>query len=379
MADMPLKVLHFGDVFLDCPFSGLSAAQSQERRRETRNTFLRAVKYAQEQEMGLVLITGNLVDHNYATLDTLKLLVDAFASAPKCQFVICPGPHDPMTEDSIYRLGTFPENVTIFDSVEPSVKRFDTLGVSVIGWAFGDRTYAGSPLAGTRPTTEAGDLVIVAGYATDGGMDGTAPTSVTQIGAFGGDYAALSGGNLFDGFHRVNTTTYAYSGALEHASYEEPGFGGANLITLNQVMGVVRVETARVDFGCRRYALEQFDVTGVTGPSEVLNKITEVIRERGYGKETALKVILVGYTPMGFAIPKSLTADTFGLYVFELEDRTLPAFDESTVARDMTVKGEVCRTLLPKMRGGTDAEQQGAAYALRVALGALEGKDISQL
>ena len=212
----------------------------------------------------------------------------------------------------------------------------------------------------------------VAGYAKEGG-------SITQIGNFGGDYAALSGGNLFDGFHRGNTTTYAFSGALEHSSFDEPGFGGANLVTLNQVGDGVRIETARVDFGARRYVMEQFDVTGAMGPSEVVEKITTTIKERGYGSETALKVILVGYTPIGFSIPKTITAETFGIYLLEIEDRTLPTFDESVVARDMTVRGEVCRTLIPKMRQGTEEERQGAAYAMRVALGALEGKDISQM
>lgn len=367
---MPVKMLHFGDAFLDCPFLGLAPDKSKERRQETRNTFVRAIRYAHEQGIDLVLITGNLVDHSYATLDTMKLLAEAFALAPNCQFVVCPGPHDPMVEGSIYKMGTFPQNVTFFDSTAPQVKRFENLGVSVVGWAYTDTVYAGFPLDATMPQTQMGDMVIVAGYAKEGG-------SITQIGNFGGDYAALSGGNLFDGFHRVNTTTYAFSGALEHSSFDEPGFGGANLVTLNQVGDVVRCETARVDLGARRYVMEQFDVTGMSGPGEVVTKISSFVEERGYGSETALRVNLVGYTPIGFSIPKSINAETFGVYVFEIDDRTLPAFDESTVARDMTVRGEVLRTLIPKMRMGTEEERQRAAQAMKIALAALGGKDIS--
>lgn len=380
-ARTPVKVLHFGDVFLDCPFSAMSASQSAARRAETRNTFLRAVRYAAEQEIDVVLITGNLIDNSYATLETLELLRGAFSSAPACRFVICPGPHDCLGDASIYQTGRLPSNVTVMDSVAPKRVVFEDIGTAVVGWAFCDRNYPGSPLENNSAEPYEQGVTLVAGYATDGGEEGDAPVSVSQIGEFGGEFTALSGGNLFDGFHRAASATYAYSGALENSCYEEPGFGGANLITLYPfaVGQGARVETARVDFGCRRYAMEEFDVTGVKSQNELLNRITAVIRERGYGQETALRVILTGRTPIGFAVPKTLTNENFGLYVFELVDRTLPSFDESAVARDMTVRGEVCRTLIPKMRTGTEEEKQAAAYALRVALGALESRDISKL
>ena len=89
-SERPIKILHLGDVFLDCPFSSMRAEDSAARRRETRETFLRAVKYASEEEIDLVLISGNLTDSHYATFDTLELLGRAFASAPKCRFLITP-------------------------------------------------------------------------------------------------------------------------------------------------------------------------------------------------------------------------------------------------------------------------------------------------
>ena len=377
----PVKVLHMGDVFLDCPFSAMTAEQSAARRREARGTFLRTVKYAQEQELDLVLISGNLLDNRYATLETLEMLRAAFSSAPAVRFVICPGSHDPLTPDSIYTLGRLPENVTVVRTEAPSRYDFPEVGFSVTAWAFCDKTYPKAPLADGKAEPLAGCVSLVAGCAAEGAEEGLAPVSINQIGEFGGDYTALSGGSLFDGFHRVAQTTYAYSGALENSCYEEPGFGGANLLTLypSPTGGAARVECARVDLGCRRYAIEEFDITGIDNPNEVLNRITAVISERGYGKETALRVILTGKTPIGFAVPRTMTNESFGVYVFDLVDRTLPAFDDSRVARDMTVRGEVCRTLIPQMRGGDEEEAQNAARALRIALGALDGRDVTKL
>ena len=380
-SERPIKILHLGDVFLDCPFSSMRAEDSAARRRETRETFLRAVKYASEEEIDLVLISGNLTDSHYATFDTLELLGRAFASAPKCRFLITPALHDPAEENCLWRFGHFPENVRVFTSDRVTPVAYPELGVTVYGWAFVKENYPASPLSSADGAqADAEGVRIVMGYAEVGDGTGEAPLTVSEIGMFGGDYVALSGGRLFDGFHRVENTVYAYSGALEHASYEEPGFGGANRVTITPVTGGrPRVECARLDLGCRRYAMEEFDITGVDNPNEVLNRITAVIRERGYGRETALKVILTGKTPFGFAIPRTLTNENFGLSVFELEDRTLPLFDDSRVARDMTVRGEVCRTLIPIMRSGTEEERRAAAYALKVGLGALNGRDVTKL
>ncbi len=375
-----VKLLHLGDVFLDCPFSVMTARDSAARRRETRETFLRVIRYVQEQEIDVLLITGNLVDNIYATLETLELLRGAFASIPACRVFITPGSHDFIGENSIYTLGKLPENVHVFDSMTPTRVVMEEMGLAVIGWAFTDRTYEGSPLADNSAEPYFDRVTLVAGYATLDGESGQAPVTMSGIGAYGGDYMALSGGNLFDGFHRVNHTTFAYSGALEHSCYEEPGFGGANLVTVTpgHLGTPARTETARVEFGCRRYAAESFDISDVTSQNEVLSRITSVIAERGYGRETALKVVLTGRVPVGFSVPP-MTNEHFGLYAFDLDDRTIPAFDEGRLVRDMTVRGEVCRTLLLTMKNGTEEEKRTAAAALRVAVAALENRDVNKL
>ncbi len=373
-----IKILHMGDVFLDCPFSAMSSEKSALRRAEVRDTFRRALRYAAEQEVDLVVLSGNLFDNFYATLDTLEFLRQSFAATPGLTYLIFPGSHDAYLPEGLYAVGKWPENVHIAKDEEPTLL-LDTPRISVLGWAFCQKSYQGSPLA--RLTDLPQDkITLLAGYATDGGSEDEAPVSINGIGESGADLMLLSGRNLFDGFHRADRTTYAYSGALENSCYEEPGFGGANLLTLTPTpQGRPAIECARVDLGCRRYVVEEFDLTGVESQNEVLNRLTTVIRDRGYGKETALRAVLTGRVPVGFSVPKTVTDENLDLYAFEIWDRTLPAFDESAVARDMTVRGEVCRTLIPKMRGGTEESQRRAGYALRVALGALSSKDISKM
>ncbi len=375
-----IKLLHLGDVFLDCPFSVMTAQDSAARRMETRETFLRVIRYVREENIDVLLITGNLVDNTYATIETLALLREAFASIPACRVYITPGSHDAAVENGIYTLAKLPENVHVFNAVTPTRVADEERGIAVIGWAYTAPTYPMSPLADGKAEPYFDGVTLVAGYASLDGGEGEAPVTMTEIAEFGGDYTALSGGNLFDGFHRVNTATFAYSGALEHSCYEEPGYGGANLVTITpaRLGGAAKLETARVDFGCRRYAAEEFDITGVTSQNEVTERVNTVIAERGYGDDTALKVVLIGQVPVGFVVP-TMTKEMLGLYALDVDNRTTPAFDDSRVARDMTVRGEICRTLIPTMRNGTDEERQTAATALRLGIAALENRDIDNV
>ena len=377
MEHKTVKILHMGDVFLDCPFSSMRAAQSERRRAEVRETFVRAVEIARAREISVILITGNLFDRHYATPSTVSFLHGVFASSPDIRFLICPGPHDHYEAGSIYDLGRFPGNVHIFSSKTATAYPLPSLGVTVYGWAFTDETYDGDPLEGFLPAPDDG-VRILAGYGTVDGESRYAAMSVYEIGQSHADYVALTGGSLHNGFERSEDVIYAYSGALEHSSYAEPGFGGVNLVTVTPD-APVRVETQRELLGRRRYAAELFDITGADTANEILSRITQVIEERKYGPETALKVILTGETAIGTVLPATLGSEHFGLYSFELEDRTTPAFDESAVARDMTVRGEICRTLIPVMRTGTESERQTASRALRIGLAALEGRDLTDL
>jgi hypothetical protein len=77
-----------------------------------------------------------------------------------------------------------------------------------------------------------------------------------------------------------------------------------------------------------------------------------------------------------FPIPQSLESDAFGLYYFDLVDKTLPLYGTEHFLRDMTAAGEVYRQMLPMFSSEDEEERLTAARALRVALLALEGKDL---
>ena len=58
----------------------------------------------------------------------------------------------------------------------------------------------------------------------------------------------------------------------------------------------------------------------------------------------------------------------------KLRDRTSPVFGSEYLAGDMTIKGELYRTLLPRLSSADETERALAAEALRIGLLALDGR-----
>jgi DNA repair exonuclease SbcCD nuclease subunit len=80
--------------------------------------YLRAVLVAAAR-VDLLLVAGDLFDHNRLRLPVLEAAVALLAEA-SCRIVILPGNHDPLTSDSVYFRGPFAEAPNVYVLGRPS-------------------------------------------------------------------------------------------------------------------------------------------------------------------------------------------------------------------------------------------------------------------
>ena len=83
-----------------------------------------------------------------------------------------------------------------------------------------------------------------------------------------------------------------------------------------------------------------------------------------------------GFIEPHFSVPKNIENDAFGLYYFKLIDKTLPLYGTEGYKRDMSVKGEIFRQFYPMLTSENEEERLIAARAFRIALAALENREI---
>lgn len=375
-----IRILHTGDIHLDSPFSRLSLERSEERRGELRKTFSRLMSLVREREIDIALIAGDLFDCAYITAATADLLIEEIAACPRCRFFIAPGNHDPYTKDSLYASGRLPENLHVFSEETLAAIPLPALDAVVYGWAFTAERHEGSPLSGQHAEDPAA-LNLICGhcdYAVP--LTRYADVSARDLAEFGAHYAAFAHRHIPSPPQRAEGgCLWAYCGCLEGRSFDEPGKGGAYLLTATQKDGTWQITHERLTLSERQYAIAEIDLTGVSTKNEVAQRIKLAIRENGYDENTALRVIFTGATPPDFAVPQEADAREWNLYHIELLDRTTPTYDAAALDKDPTVRGELYRYLRPQLTEGTPEERALAARALRMGLAALSGNDVTKL
>ena len=372
-----IKFLHCSDIHLDSPVKGVSEEKINERRRELRSTFLRMMGYVRDREIDYVLISGDLFDNDYVMGGTAEVLIREFRSCPDTKFIIAPGSHDCYNGNQIYPSSRLPDNCYIFNSDTLSRFDFEEDKVTIYGWAFMDPTLVENPIY-DKHVDDVSKINIVCGYADlEGAADSaTCPISTEDLKRFGADYYALGSHHEGTDFVNLDASMYAYSGSLECMGFDDPGIGGTKFISVKYNNGELSIDAKHMLFGHLDFKTEVLDITGVDSNNEIVNRISRLIGERGYNSETALRVILEGYTDPRFSVSKNLDSDAFGLYHFDIVDKTLPLYGTEALKRDMSVKGEVFRTILPLMESEDEEERLTAALAFREALAALEGREI---
>ena len=136
------------------------------------------------------------------------------------------------------------------------------------------------------------------------------------------------------------------------------------------------IDAKNLVFGNIVFRKETIDVTGVDSNNEIINRVSRLVGEKKYGSNTALYIEMTGEIDPRFILPKHLGSEAFGLYSFEMKDKTLPLYNTQSFKRDMSVKGELFRQLLPMLESKDEEERLLGARAFREGLAALENREI---
>lgn len=370
-----MKILHIADLHLDSAFSGLGVEESARRRADLRACFADTMRLAAERGVSLVLIAGDLFDTPFCSVETRRAVFDAIR-AVGCPVVIAPGNHDHYTKNGTYADKALPENAYIFTSNAPSAFDFDDLGVSVVGYAFTSDRYEDDPLAAPLPLSRENVNILCAHAELGARLSKYAPISPNAIARAGFAYAALGHVHVAPEPMVAGATTIAYSGFMQGRSFDEPSAGGAYIVDLDihtREISLERICTSRL-----RYEIERLDITSAEREDDVIAAISRLIGDRGYGADTALRVILCG------SVPSYLTLRTdsleralgnVGLALLQIRDLTVANFDLASLADDATIRGELYRTLLPSLDSEDADERVRASLALRFALAALDKRE----
>lgn len=414
-----IRILHCGDIYLGRPFSTLAAKSSERRRGEVKQTFKDLLHYVEEEQIHIVLLSGNLFAFDYVNYETVAWVMREMEKMSSTRFMIAPGTADGLDGQSFYEVCHLPENVHIF-SAKAECVTLPKWRITVFGWGISSEQEERCPLSKLSALDTDGTL-LVCGCVSPVGQAGVR-VSPEEISSSGAIYVGLSNGEGFAGFAQMGETVAANSGWLESSSFSHEGFGGANLLTLMRegeyeipveeenepeeltpAEQMTYFETAeenaeensqnqeeeqkphmeftisegkliaeRLLFGGRQYITETIDISEFSGVEQVEEALCTLIREKGYGAETSLCVVLVGHTTPEFIPPRLRDHTAHGLAELLSVDKSVPDKDEQDYLKDMSIRGELMRALMPSILNGEEKSKENAVKALRIAFLALD-------
>ena len=363
-----LTFLHAADLHLDAPFHALPPDRAAERRREQRQLLTRLAQVAQQAQVDLVFLCGDLFDSQRVRPETLQALHQVLEEMEAPVF-LAPGNHDPYTDASPY--GSSPGPATSTSSPPPP-----RAGGPAPAGGGGLRQCLHRPPTGWRGPT--GFHAQEEGAAAFGCFHGDlssphsryGPITPGEIAASGLNYLALGHIHAASGPQRAGKTYYAWPGCPEGRGFDETGDKG---VYLGQLEGG-HVSLEFVPLARRRYLTPEVDITG-QDPAQALTAFLQTARS-----EDIVRLALVGERdPDREPDLTALTALASGyFYSASLTDRTtLPQALWARQGED-TLTGLFLRTMAQRIQEAPADQRPLLERAVRFGLAALEGREEPQ-
>ncbi|HXH07681.1 MAG TPA: metallophosphoesterase [Vicinamibacterales bacterium] len=366
-----MRILHLADVHLDRRFAGLGAPAARRRRADLRAALERALALANEREVDLVTIGGDLWEDEHVTADTRRFVARAFEQLARPVLAIC-GNHDPWIAGGHYERTPWPPNVRICHSDRLQEFAFDEASVWAVSWTGGRPSY-GVLETFRVPADGRAHVLLLHGTACSlpPGLAGDAarygpfdPRAIERCG-----FALCLAGHIHHG-QRIGPVVYP--GSPEPLDWSETG---RHAVALVEIAGTA-AEVELVDINTWRYGEIVVDCTGVESSAEAAARVAAALASAA-GDRLCLRVALRGPVAAECEIdPEAVAAshrDRFGGLI--VLDETVPAYDLDELARHRSAVGYFVRDLRERLAAaGDERERRRLERALHLGLHALHGR-----
>jgi DNA repair exonuclease SbcCD nuclease subunit len=229
------RFIHTADIHLDSPLKGLAGydGPAAERiRTATRQAFENLIGESIEQQVGFMVIAGDLYDGDWRDYQTGLFFARQMGRLAKANIpaFVLHGNHD--AESQITRRLTLPDGIRRFSYRKPETFRLTELGVALHGQSFRQRDVTDN-LVPAYPEPVDGAFNIGVLHSAMGGTAGHAnyaPCTLNELVAKGYDYWAL--GHVHQAAVLHENPHVVFAGNLQGRHIRETGPKGAYLVSV---------------------------------------------------------------------------------------------------------------------------------------------------
>lgn len=366
-----MKIIHMADLHLDSRMETfLTPEKARVRQQELLATFMRIVRYAAENEVQAILISGDLFDGESVSPATVRTICDEIASHPKLQFFCLQGNHD--SAASFSALSSLPENAAFFDE-DWTYYDFPEQKITICGTQAGGKKLSRMAQELSLKPDDF-NIVLLHGQAADV-YSSITDDLIIPLGVFRNrniDYLALGHLHSFSHDSLDARGIYCYPGCPEGRGFDECGQHGAVMLDIHDEDHTF--DLSFLPFAQRQLYHLRADVSSLTTQEEILNAVSHSLEEGGPREKDLVRISLTGETDLHLRINlPSLRAEfEENYFFFDIKDDTVPFIDYESYRLDASLKGEFVRLV----EADPALNEQEKARIIRCGIAALAGEDI---
>jgi exonuclease SbcD len=375
--DVAIPFVHLADVHLGrLQAGGLSSEQVAQRRLDALMTLRRCLERVQEAQIPLLLVAGDLFEHDTVPKSTVLEVRDFLGDLTRTKVFIAAGNHDFAASDSFYRTLQWPDNVHLFLGDWESV-RVDELDLTMHGCGFSEPESAIPVLreyvAGDGAAVGLHVVLLHADYVAGGASTSAyCPVCQADLESVGADYVAL--GHLHtpqllwqvDGRVRA-----AYSGALEPVTFSEEGTHGYFVGELGQ--GGARLDL--VPAAARQYRRLYVDISAMDTMERVSEAAQRMLAD--VPQTDLVRLVICGDRQPDLELDHSRLQELGGdQFAFFVRDETVVAYDLESLAQGYSARAVFVQRLRSRLEEATPEEEPLLRQALKMGLDALAGREV---
>ncbi len=346
---MRIKLIQCGDLHLDAPFSSLSDmhGKPEQRRNDLKLALSRIVEAARDEGAELLLICGDLYEHNYIRKSTIRYVCDQFKMIPNISVLMIPGNHDPAVSGSYYSDFIWPPNVHVL-----------TEGI-FYEHPNGTRVYGDIPPSGSLDHSRINIIMIHGTLDMPFSTDAFRPVSGPELEAYGFDFCAL--GHFHTRLEGAGSDKRIYNaGSPEPLGFDEEGGHGIYAVEISKEPdGESKLRADFLEINRRRFINIEVQITGCVSNEQAAEQAEEAIRRAG-GIEDLYRVSLFGYLAHNLRMDTEVITDLLAAKAFyiRVEDQTAPEFDFEQIAEEPGLRGLFVRKMLDRALTARESEEK---------------------
>ncbi len=350
-----MKLIHCADIHLGSALSArLPREKAQLRKNELRQSLRAMVDYAREQEIGVILLSGDVFDSDHPSKKDKAFFYSVVKNNPTIDFLYLKGNHD---------------QAKLYDEELPNLKTFGAAWqcyrygcVAIWGLELGRENM--DTLYDTLSLSPADtNVVMLHGQVSD--STGEDRIVLPRLRSKGIDYLALGHIHSYTLDKLDERGIWCYSGCLEGRGYDEPGEKGFVVLdTEDPRHPVFHPQSQRV---IRKV---EVDISGCEDEYQVSRRVAEFLPEK---EEDYLRLELIGEIAFdGGDLTADLTGALEGRYFgVSVKNRTVRRFDIQEYEDEISLAGEFIRQVRSL---SLPAEEEQAVMDL--GLRALSGREV---